>query len=150
MNFGELVNSFQQSESTQPNESQMFINFICKLEGFKTRCKNLHWAAMKMNIHKALDEFLDIMNEYEDSLAEDYMGILGQMAPDDINGISCMAVCPISFIEEVRKETEDFYNIIPNNTVYKGIASETETFIHNINKYKYLFEICLHSKESLE
>ena len=150
MNFGELVNSFQQSESLQPNESQMFIDFICRLEGFKTRCKNLHWAAMKMNIHKALDEFLDIMNEYEDSLAEGYMGILGQMAPNAVNGIACLAVCPISFIEEVRSKTMEFYDRIPSNTIYKGITSETETFIQNINKYKYLFEICLHSKESME
>ena len=27
-------------------------------------------------------------------------------------------------------------------TIYKGIASECETFIQNINKYDYLFHLC--------
>ena len=35
--------------------AQFFINFINKLEGFKTKCKNLHWAAPKKNIHVYLD-----------------------------------------------------------------------------------------------
>lgn len=35
-----------------------------------------------------------------------------------------------------------FYDKIPQETVYKGIASECETFIQNINKYDYLFHLC--------
>lgn len=27
--------------------SDLFINFINKLEGYKTKCKNLHWSAPK-------------------------------------------------------------------------------------------------------
>ena len=38
-------------------------------------------------------------------------------------------------------KTEEFYNRIPQDTCYVGIKSETETFIHNIFKYKYLFEL---------
>ena len=47
----------------------------------------------------------------------------------------------INFINEVKIATETFYNNIPSDTCYVGIKSETETFIHNIFKYKYLFEI---------
>ena len=32
-------------------DKRVFIDFICKLEGYKTRCKNLHWAAPKNNMH---------------------------------------------------------------------------------------------------
>ena len=46
------------------------------------------------------------------------------------------------FINEVKIATETFYNNIPSDACYVGIKSETETFIHNIFKYKYLFELC--------
>ena len=121
--------------------AQFFINFINKLEGFKTKCKNLHWSAPKKNIHVYLDEFLGILSDYQDSVAEDYQGILGHMQPNVIEGIKSQSLNAIDFINEVKIATETFYNNIPNDTCYIGIKSETETFIHNIFKYKYLFEI---------
>ena len=121
--------------------AQFFINFINKLEGFKTKCKNLHWAAPKKNIHVYLDEFLGILSDYQDSVAEDYQGILGHMQPNVIEGIKSQSLNAIDFINEVKIATETFYNNIPDDTCYVGIKSETETFIHNIFKYKYLFEL---------
>ena len=121
--------------------AQFFINFINKLEGFKTKCKNLHWAAPKKNIHVYLDEFLGILSDYQDSVAEDYRGILGHMQPNVIEGIKSQSLNAIDFINEVKIATETFYNSIPSDTCYVGIKSETETFIHNIFKYKYLFEL---------
>ena len=41
--------------------SQIFIDFLNKIEGQKTKCKNLHWAAPKKNIHVYLDEFLEFL-----------------------------------------------------------------------------------------
>ena len=43
--------------------SRIFIEFLNKLEGWKTKCKNLHWAAPKKNIHQYLDEFLSILSD---------------------------------------------------------------------------------------
>lgn len=121
--------------------SQFFINFLNQLEGWKTKCKNLHWAAPKKNIHVYLDDFLSVISDYQDSIAEDYQGILGHMAPNAIKGIHCDCLNAIDFVKEVMIKTEEFYNRIPQDTCYVGIKSETETFIHNIYKYKYLFEL---------
>ena len=139
--FSEVNISTSKEEATQISTEQFFINFINKLEGFKTKCKNLHWSAPKKNIHVYLDEFLDVISDYQDSIAEDYQGILGHMAPNAIKGISCDCLNAIDFIKEVSVKTEEFYNKIPQDTCYAGIKSETETFIHNIFKYKYLFEL---------
>lgn len=128
--------------SQDKNPSQFFISFINLLEGWKTKCKNLHWAAPKKNIHVYLDEFLDVISDYQDGLAEGYMGILGKMQPNVINGTSSDALNAIDFIEEVKAGTLSFYDKIPQETVYKGITSECETFIQNINKYNYLFHLC--------
>ena len=128
--------------SQDENPSQFFISFINLLEGWKTKCKNLHWAAPKKNIHVYLDEFLDVISDYQDGLAEEYQGLLGHMQPNVIKGTPSDALNAMDFINEVKAGTTKFYENIPEGTLYAGIRSECETFIHNILKYKYLFELC--------
>ena len=137
-----LFTPMESSRSMEVSGSQFFINFLNQLEGWKTKCKNLHWAAPKKKIHVYLDEFLDILSDYQDGLAEGYMGILGKMQPNVIKGTASNALNAIDFIEEVKAGTLSFYDKIPQETVYKGITSECETFIQNINKYRYLFGLC--------
>src|SRR5574344_979510 len=139
--FSEVNIKTNKEETTQISTEQFFINFINKLEGFKTKCKNLYWAAPKKNIHVYLDDFLSIISDYQDSVAEDYQGILGHMQPNAIKGTPCDCLNAIDFVREVIIKTEEFYNRIPQDTCYVGIKSETETFIHNIYKFKYLFEL---------
>ena len=137
-----LFTPMESSRSTEVSGSQFFINFLNQLEGWKTKCKNLHWAAPKKNIHVYLDEFLDILSDYQDGLAEGYMGILGKMQPNVIKGTPSDALNALDFISEVKSATIAFYDKIPQETIYKGITSECEAFIQNINKYDYLFHLC--------
>jgi DNA-binding ferritin-like protein len=131
---------FKQTQYSEDN--RVFLDYIGKLEGFKTKCKNLHWAAPKKNIHTYLDDFLGIVSDYQDTVAEGYMGILGKMGPNDVEAVPAAASDAVSFIDEVLDAATDFYESIPSDTVYKGLSSETETFIQEINKYKYLFSLC--------
>ena len=139
-----LLDPISASSGTErpQDTTSIFIGFLNKLEGWKTKCKNLHWAAPKKNIHVYLDEFLSVLSDYQDGLAEGYMGILGKMQPNVIKGIPSDTLNAIDFINEVRGATVVFYDKIPQDTVYKGIASECETFIQKINMYRYLFELC--------
>lgn len=123
------------------NPESLFLNFINKLEGWKTKCKNLHWAAPKKNIHEYLDDFLGVLSDYQDGLAEGYMGILGKMQPNAIKGIASDTLNAMDLLNEVIENTVKFYENIPEGTIYKGITSECETFIQNLNKYKYLFSL---------
>ena len=127
--------------SQDENPSQFFISFINLLEGWKTKCKNLHWAAPKKNIHVYLDEFLGVISGYQDGFAEEYQGLLGHMQPNVVKGTPSDALNAMDFINEVKAGTTKFYENIPEGTLYAGIRSECETFIHNILKYKYLFEL---------
>lgn len=132
---------FKQKEYSD-SDRNLFLGFINKLEGYKTRIKNLHWAAPKKNIHVYLDEFLVIVSDFQDSLAETYMGILGKMQPDAVHGIPAEGNDALTMINHLIDETEGFYEEIPEDTGYKGISSETETFIKDLQKYKYLFSLC--------
>lgn len=137
-----LFTPMESSRSTEVSGSQFFINFLNQLEGWKTKCKNLHWSAPKNNIHARLDEFLGVISDYQDGLAEEYQGLLGHMQPNVVKGTPSNVLNAIDFINEVKAGTTKFYENIPEGTLYAGIRSECETFIHNILKYKYLFELC--------
>lgn len=140
--FGDInIDDFSVHKSEELSGSQLFINFLNRLEGWKTKCKNLHWASFKKNIHTYLDDFLEILVDYQDSLAEEEMGIYGRMLPNVIKGTESMALNAKEFILEIRSTTLEFYEKIPNDSLHAGIKSECETFIHNINKYKYLFSL---------
>ena len=128
---------------TSGNPTDLYINFLCQIEGWKTKCKNLHWAAQNDSIHRRLDDLADVLSSYQDALAEDYMGINGRIRPDILTGISSNAIEPNTFISEIIENTLSFYSQIDSNVVYAGIKSETETFIHNLNKIKYLFSLCI-------
>ena len=118
------------------------VEFLNQLEGWKTKCKNLHWSSPKLNIHVKLDEFGNILSSYQDSLAEGYMGINGKLPSNILKGVSCEATNAFDFIEEVRRNTINFYKKLPQDVMYKGITSDCETFIQEINKYVYLFKLC--------
>lgn len=128
---------------TNGNPTDLYINFLCQIEGWKTKCKNLHWAAQNDSIHKRLDDLADILSSYQDALAEDYMGINGRVRPDILTGISSNAIEPNTFISEIIENTLSFFSQIDSSVIYAGIKSETETFIHNLNNIKYLFSLCV-------
>ena len=128
---------------TNGNPTDLYINFLCQIEGWKTKCKNLHWAAQNDSIHRRLDDLADVLSSYQDALAEDYMGTNGRIRPDILTGISSNAIEPNTFISEIIENTLSFYSQIDSSVVYAGIKSETETFIHNLNKIKYLFSLCI-------
>ena len=120
-----------------------FLDFICKLEGWKTKCKNLHWAAPKKNVHVYLDEFLEIISDYQDTVAEGIMGVLSvHLGPNDVKGDPGNAQTAQQFVDEVKAGTLSFYKQIPEDPLYAGLKSECETFIQNINKFDYLFSLC--------
>ena len=105
-----LLTPLETGVNYQPDNTQLFIGFINRLEGWKTKCKNLHWSAPKKNIHVYLDEFLSILSDYQDGLAEGYQGILGKMQPNAVKGIPSETLNALDFIAEVRKETISFYD----------------------------------------
>ena len=124
-----------------------FLDFICKLEGWKTKCKNLHWAAPKKNVHVYLDEFLEVISDYQDTVAEGIMGVLSvHLGPNDVKGDPGNTQTAQQFVDEVKAGTLSFYKQIPENPLYAGLKSECETFIQNVNKYDYLFSLCDQSK----
>ncbi len=135
-----LLNKYQEDELVNSGVGY-FINYLNVLEGYKTKIKNLHWAAFALNIHVKLDDLLDTVNDYQDSIAEDCMGIYGKMAPNVIQGVSCSHTDPLSMLEGLKEKVNQFYDGLEQNAQMSGIRSETEVFIHELNKFTYLFKL---------
>ena len=133
---------FKDNTVNQNINEDTVLRFINTIEGWKTRCKNLHWAAPEQSIHAYLDDFLTVLSGYQDGLAEEYMGINGKMQPTAVTGVPCNSTNAMEFIKQVRLKTLDFYSTLSSNSIYAGVRSECETFIHEINKYNYLFGLC--------
>jgi len=70
------------------------------------------------------------------------MGIYGKMAPNVISGVSCEAIDPLTMLEMLKVKTINFYTGLENKPELSGIKSETEVFIHELNKMNFLFKLC--------
>ena len=96
-----------------------------------------------MNVHTRLDEFLEVISDYQDTVAEGIMGIdNAHIQPNEIKGVESKALTALELVKEITTETIAFYKSIPDNPLYCGVKSECETFMFNLNKYNYLFSLC--------
>ena len=133
--------TFKQKEYSNA-DVEVFHSFLSELNGFVVKCKILHWAASKNDIHTRLDEFHEILGDYQDALAEGFMGILGKIEASEIGCVLPDTNEPGEFIRLVESRTSAFHDLIPESVEFKGILSDNESFIQNIQKYKYLFSLC--------
>jgi hypothetical protein len=136
---------FQSIPAQSPENQNPVIPFINVLEGFKTKIKNLHWASPKgaKNLHLQLDELLEAVQDYQDSLAEESSGMYGTMRPDAIEGVKCDCLDAASMLVSLKQNVVAFYVSLNQNVVLNaGLRSVTEAFIHTLNREKHLFTLC--------
>lgn len=136
------------SNSSENNQNtlqgiDLIIHNLNLLEGYKTRLKNLHWSAVNDTIHQRIDQMLNATNDFQDSIAEEAMGVHNQFGPAMINGIQCLITDPIYLLEEIKSKMKIFHHSICEDELYMGIKAEIEVFIHEINKHIYLFRVAL-------
>ncbi len=124
--------------------SDVVFEFLGRLSGFIHRAKTLHWSAKGKDIHEYLDGFWKELYEFQDTVAEGWMGIEGKISdPFSIPCVPADELYPMDFIREVETRVLDFYNLLPaDDPRYKGLSGEVEGFIQEIEKYKYLFGLC--------
>ena len=124
------------------NIKSQFTSFICLLESYKTKFKNLHWAASNDTLHVRIDGFLGELDEFQDELSETGQGILGfQFGPTDIKTTSLSNSNPLDAVTTLKGEVLNFHKLINSNPEYVGMVNSVEGFMTIIGKYIYLFKI---------
>jgi hypothetical protein len=145
-----LLTTIYDEEETHSRSSifNFFLTYVNVLEGIKTQIKNVHWASLKLpnsdkrGAHLYLDDFLEVVGNFQDLVAESAMGITGESFEfNTVRGVPFHASSTDELIKYIQNKTVEFYDAIPKETIYAGIKSETETFILNINQYVFRFKL---------
>lgn len=125
---------------TSPEE--IVLEYIKKIEGYRIRIREFHWDAKSHSLHNLADSMMDDLESYEDSIAEDFMGIIGYR-------IQVGAVVPKmprateikALIDEIVADSLYVRVKISELPRWSGIVSLIDDCVHNMNKSKYLADL---------
>lgn len=125
------------------------LDFICKLEGYKTAIKQLHWDAKSLSQHQLCDDIASTVSDYQDKVAEVEQSISGRLPLNNLKGTAYTVKNLKSFVEDVIKSTNDFYSKLKKeDDKYIGMRSDTEAFLSDMQRQLYLVDFTV--KESLK
>ena len=125
------------------------LDFICKLEGYKTGIKQLHWGANSLSQHQLCDDIASTISDYQDKVAEVEQSISGKLPLNNLKGTAYTVKNLKSFVEDVIKSTNDFYSKLKKEgDKYIGMRSDTEAFLSDMQRQLYLVDFTV--KEGLK
>lgn len=127
------------SHQVEPSTAESVLFYIRCIEGFRIRLREIHWDAKTHSLHLLADSLMEDLETYEDSIAEDFMGIVGYR-------IQVGAVVPKlpkateikALIDEILSCSLALKNKLENLPVWTGIVNLIDDCIHMLNKSKYL------------
>lgn len=122
------------------------LTFIEKLEGMKTACQNIHWVADNMSQHELYDKIRETIAEFEDKVAEVEQGLHGKLPMNKLHPKPYKATSHESLILDAISLTTKFYKSLSGDA-YIGMRSDCESFISDMQRYRYLITFTL--KEEL-
>lgn len=124
----------------QTNSDSSLTSLIQELEGYKIRIREIHWSTSKHSEHVLTDGILKELDSFEDSIAEQVMGLNGfRVAVAEISNV----VFPdASLLKEVLTQLLNtlikFKTTIEKDPKFSGVISLIDDFMGNISKYLYL------------
>lgn len=126
---------------------EKILNFVNKLESYKTAIKNLHWSSSNMNEHKLFDDIASSVSDIQDEISEIEQGLHGQIEKNKLKPSAYTISSSKEFLKDLLNSTNEFYKTIGGEE-YIGMRSSVENFLGEINKFQYLLNLCL--KEDLK
>jgi len=125
------------------------LDFVNKLEGYKTAIKQLHWDAKNMSQHELCDDIADSIAEFQDTVSEVEQSITGKLKVNSLKPTEYKIKDLKSFVEDVLDATNSFYKEVKDmGDTYVGMASDCESFLSDMQRKLYLVNFTL--KEELK
>ena len=123
---------------------EAILLYIKKLEGYRIRLREIHWSTENKSKHELSDNLMSMLADYEDSIAEEAMGIfgirvkVGDIVPEIPEGRDIKSI--------LTSVTNDTLTLLASlepsegetSTLSGGIPSILEDILHDLNKSKYL------------
>ena len=125
------------------------LDFVNKLEGYKTAIKQLHWDAKNMSQHELCDDIADSIAEFQDTVSEVEQSITGKLKVNSLKPTEYKIKDLKSFVEDVLDAANSFYKEVKDmGDTYVGMASDCESFLSDMQRKLYLVNFTL--KEELK
>jgi DNA-binding ferritin-like protein len=118
------------------------LNYINKLQAYKTAIKNLHWSSKHMSEHKLLDEIADSVANNQDEIAEMCQGLYGKIKLNELKPKRYKITNSKKMLFDLLRDTKSFNSSIKGREL-TGVRSVVEAFIGEINKFVYLMDMCI-------
>lgn len=125
------------------------LDFVNKLEGYKTAIKQLHWDAKNMSQHELCDDIAESIAEFQDTVSEVEQSITGKLKVNSLKPTEYKIKDLKSFVEDVLDVTNNFYKEVKDmGDTYVGMTSDCESFLSDMQRKLYLVNFTL--KEELK
>jgi hypothetical protein len=125
------------------------LDFVNKLEGYKTAIKQLHWDSNSLSQHELCDDIADSIAEFQDTVSEVEQSITGKLKVNSLKPTEYKIKDLKSFVQDVLDETNTFYKEVKDmGDTYVGMASDCESFLSDMQRKLYLVNFTL--KEELK
>lgn len=117
------------------------LEFENRIQGYKTRVKELHFAAKKRSLHVIMDDFSKWLGDFEDSVMEDAQAIHGQYKVGELNPVLPKGMTEDDILREIRADLVNMKEFFESQPMYTGCLNELEDFFHLVNKAIYLVRL---------
>ena len=134
-----IANKQNAVEEDVVTPQEAVLDFIKYIEGVRIRLRELHWVAERNSKHMLTDDIISSLEEFEDNIAEDLMGVcgfriqVGAVVPTMTNQVE---LSPL--LCELHEAVVQLCACLENDKLYGGIVNELEDLMHDIGKWKYL------------
>ena len=119
------------------------IIYVSKIMAFADKFRVLHWTAVNMSYHKAIDEFCGELEKYKDAIAENIQAIIGQFENAQFRKLELpLDDNPLGVINELKQCCQNFLELHAEDAEYEGCRNATSGFLETIYSYIYQFRLC--------
>ena len=115
------------------------LNLLSNCEGYHQLLKGLHWQADNKSEHLLTDDIDSSVLDFEDKMAENIMGFLGEkFHTGELKTMLPEADNIKSLLDEMENDIASFVEEIGDDRKLGGIHNIIDDFLEDINKWKYL------------
>lgn len=123
---------------------RFILDYLCRLEAYKTAIKSLHWGSKNMSQHELCDKIADSLADFQDLVAEVEQSLSGNLPLNQLSTSRYKVKNLKQFVNDVILTTTKFYNRLKRKSdEYIGMRSECESFLAQMQRYNYLVDFTL-------
>ena len=120
------------------------LDILNKIEGHKTRMKELHWSSPSHSLHIIIDEYSGAFAEFEDAITENATPLLGFVRAGELNPVLPEETEFEAQLEAIRGILSVMKTMCGEDNMWSGLVNLIDDFWTTTNRYIYLAKICKH------